>query len=112
MSPGLAGRGTRSYNPNVELPVAVPSVAMLRLLWLVHVSKGTFSVEWPAQMRRDERVELVLRIGARRLELPGRVKSCVPSGTRFHLNLTLNPLNDVLCHEFESALSMPEAARP
>jgi hypothetical protein len=95
----------------VELPVTVPSVATLRLFWLVHVSKGSFSVEWPAQLRRDDRVELVLRIGARRITLPGRVKNCVPSGTRFHLNLTLDPLNDVVCHEFESALAMEDAAR-
>ncbi|MDB4968709.1 MAG: hypothetical protein JWN44_4398 [Myxococcales bacterium] len=95
----------------MELPVIVPSVATLRLLWLVHISKGVFSVEWPARMSRDERVELVLRVGARRLLLPGQVKSCVPSNGRFHLNLTLDPLTDVLCHEFESALSMEDVAR-
>jgi CBS domain-containing protein len=39
----------------MELPVQLPSVAMLRLLWLVHISKRQFSVEWPAQVDRADR---------------------------------------------------------
>jgi hypothetical protein len=92
----------------MELPVLLPSVATLRLLWLVQISKGQFSVEWPARVERYERIELVLRIGARRLVLPSAVRSCVPAGGRYHINLLLDPLTDVVRHEIESALQMHE----
>jgi hypothetical protein len=92
----------------MELPVLLPSVAMLRLLWLVHISKGQFSVEWPAHVDRNEHIKLVLRLGARRVVLPSTVRSCVPVGRRYHVNLILYPLTDVIRHELESALSMPE----
>jgi len=95
----------------MDLPVPIPSVATLRLLWLVHLSKGTFSLEWPARLARDQHVKLVLHIGSRLMVLPARVGSCVPSRARFVVNLTLDPLTDMARHEIESALAMEVPVR-
>ena len=95
----------------MELPVQIPSVATLRLLWLVQISKGLFSLEWPARLEREEAVELALRVGARRIVLPATVRSCAPANQRFHVSLILAPLSDVLRHELEAALAMEESVR-
>ena len=56
------------------------SMATLRLLWLVQIGKGVFSLQWPLHLARDERVSLVLAVGEERVTLGARVRSCTPGG--------------------------------
>ncbi|HEY2744836.1 MAG TPA: hypothetical protein VGL86_09445 [Polyangia bacterium] len=78
------------------------STAMLRLLWLVQIGKGVFSLQWPLQLSRDERVELVLGVGGERVTLPARVRSCTPGGGAYQVELSLDPLPDATRAAIES----------
>ena len=73
------------------VPMSMPT---LRLLWLVQVSKGVFSLQWPLHIPRDERVTLVLAVGEERVSLGGRVRSCTPGGGSYQVELSLVPLPD------------------
>jgi len=79
----------------MQLHVPIASPAMLRLLWLVQLAKGVFSVSWPIRIARDSEVELVplLRDGAR-VCLPARVRSCTPGGGSWNVDLLLAEMSD------------------
>jgi hypothetical protein len=70
------------------------STAMLRLLWLVQIGKGVFSLQWPLHLARDERVELVLGVAGERVAIGARVRSCKPGGGAYQVELSLDPLPD------------------
>jgi hypothetical protein len=77
----------------IGMQLYVPmSTAMLRLLWLVQIGKGVFSLQWPLQLTRDERVELVIGVGGERLSFGARVRSCTPGGGAYQVELSLDPL--------------------
>ncbi len=87
----------------IAMQLYVPmSPAMLRLLWLVQIGKGVFSLQWPLQLGRDERVELVLGVGGERLALGARVRSCTPGGGSYQVELNLDPLPDATRASIES----------
>jgi len=79
------------------------SMATLRLLWLVQIGKGIFSLQWPLHLTRDEQVELVLGVGGQRLTLPARVRSCTPGGGAYQVQLSLDPLPDETRQAIEQA---------
>ena len=96
----------------MQLLVPIASVATLRLLWLVQIAKGVFSLQWPLQLARDQRVDLVLAIGGQRVHLAGEVRACTPAGGGYHVQLRLDPLSDPTRLAIEAALSTPaEPAR-
>lgn len=68
------------------------SILHLRLLWLVQIGKGVFSLQWPLRIPRDERVELVLAVAEQRVPLGARVRSCTPSTGAYVVDLILDPL--------------------
>ena len=77
----------------MQLCVPVPSPAMLRLLWLVQLAKGVFSLAWPLRLGRDERVELVLLlVDGARITLGARVRACTPAHGAYHVELLLDDL--------------------
>jgi hypothetical protein len=73
----------------IYVPMSMPT---LRLLWLVQIGKGVFSLQWPLRVARDERVALVLGVGGERVTLDARVRACTPAGGAYHLDLMLEPL--------------------
>jgi hypothetical protein len=81
------------------------SVATLRLLWLVQIAKGVFSLQWPLQLLRDQKVELVIAVGAERVSLGASVHACTPAGGGYHVSLRLDPLSDATRLAIESALA-------
>jgi hypothetical protein len=89
----------------MELLVPIASVATLRLLWLVQISKHTFSCEWPGPLPRDQAVDLVLRLGACHIVLPARVRTCSPAGGRYHVNLILSEMSTTARAQLDSLLS-------
>jgi hypothetical protein len=96
----------------MQLNVPIVSVATLRLLWLVQISKGVFSLQWPRPLVRDQRVELVLTVGRERVHLGAEVGACAPAGGGHHVQLRLDPLSDGTRLAIEAALSAPvEQAR-
>jgi hypothetical protein len=95
----------------MQLHVPIASVATLRLLWLVQIAKGVFSLQWPLQLARDQRVDLVLLVGGERLHLGAEVRACTPAGGGYHVDLRLDPLTDPTRLEIEAALSAPTAPR-
>jgi hypothetical protein len=70
-----------------------------------------FSCEWPAPLPRDQPVELVLRLGAYRIGLPARVRSCMPAGAGYHVNLRLDPLSDGAQAELQRVIAGEAVAR-
>ncbi len=68
------------------------SMATLRLLWLVQIGKGVFSLQWPLRLSRDQRVELVLAVRDERLRFDARVRACTPSDGSYCVDLILDPL--------------------
>ena len=79
----------------IAMQLYVPmSTAMLRLLWLVQIGKGVFSLQWPLQLGRDQRVELVLGVAGERMSLGATVRSCRPDGVAYQVELRLDPLPD------------------
>jgi hypothetical protein len=96
----------------MQLHVPIASVATLRLLWLVQIAKGVFSLQWPRQVARDQRVDLVLALGTERVHLGAEVRACTPAGGGYHVQLRLDPLSDATRLAIEAALSTPaEPAR-
>ena len=86
------------------------SSSTLRLLWLVQIGKGVFSLLWPLTVSRDERVELVLGVGDERMAMGARVRSCTPHGGAYHVDLILDPLPDETRSAIESACAPPTAS--
>ena len=77
----------------IDMQIYVPmSIPNLRLLWLVQIGKGVFSLQWPLRLARDERVELVLAVAHERVELGARVRECRPSTGAYLVDLILDPL--------------------
>ena len=91
----------------MQLHVPIVSVATLRLLWLVQISKGVFSLQWPRPLMRDQRVELLLAVGRERVHLGADVRTCTPAGGGYHVQLRLDPLSDATRLAIEAALSAP-----
>jgi len=83
----------------IYVPMSMPT---LRLLWLVQIGKGVFSLQWPLRVARDERVELVLGVGGERVPLGARVRACTPAGGAYHLELVLDPLSEATRLSIES----------
>jgi hypothetical protein len=88
------------------------SMATLRLLWLVQIGKGAFSLQWPLRVARDERVLLVLGVGAARVELGARVRACTPASDAYHLELTLDPMAEATRLAIEETCAAVAAAPP
>ncbi len=84
------------------------SVATLRLLWLVQMGKGAFSLQWPQPLGREQRVELVLAVGSESIALAASVRACRPAAGGYHVELILDPLAATTRSAIESALG----ARP
>jgi hypothetical protein len=80
------------------------SVATLRLLWLVQIGKGVFSLQWPLRLVRDQRVDLVLAVGDERLSLGASVRACTPANGAYHVDLRLDPLPDTTRQAIEGTL--------
>jgi hypothetical protein len=96
----------------MQLHVPIASVATLRLLWLVQIAKGVFSLQWPLQLMRDQRVDLVLSVGgSERVHLGAEVRACTPAGVGYHVQLRLDPLTDPTRLAIEAALSTPTGPR-
>ena len=94
----------------IYVPMSLPT---LRLLWLVQIGKGVFSLQWPLRVSREQRVELVLGVGGERVPLGARVRACTPAGGAYHLDLTLDPLPEATRLAIESACAAATpAARP
>ena len=94
----------------IGMQLYVPmSMATLRLLWLVQIGKGVFSLQWPLRLARDERVELVLAVAHERVELGARVRECRPSTGAYLVDLILDPLPEqtrlAIEHACEAAAS-------
>lgn len=70
------------------------SMATLRLMWLVQIGKGVFSLQWPLHIPRDERVDLVLAVAGERVTLGARVRACTPGGGAYQVELSLDPLSE------------------
>ena len=88
----------------IGMQLYVPmSMATLRLLWLVQIGKGVFSLQWPLRLLRDERVELVLATDGGRIGLGARVRSCAPSSGAYSVELILDPLAEATRVEIERA---------
>lgn len=88
----------------VGMQLYVPmSMATLRLLWLVQIGKGVFSLQWPLRLPRDERVELVLPVGNERVALGARVRACTPGSGAYHVDLILDPIGEATRLAIESA---------
>lgn len=80
----------------IGMQLYVPmSMTTLRLLWLVQIGKGVFSLQWPLRVARDERVELVLAVAEERVGLGARVRACTPGNGAYFIDLILDPLPDV-----------------
>ena len=79
------------------------SMATLRLMWLVQIGKGVFSLQWPIYIPRDERVELVLAVGSERVTLGARVRACTPGGGAWQVELLLDPLPEATRVAIEQA---------
>jgi hypothetical protein len=75
----------------IYVPMSIPN---LRLLWLVQIGKGVFSLQWPLRIARDERVELVLAVAHERVEIGARVRECRPATGAYLVDLILDPLPD------------------
>ena len=86
--------GSVGAQGQLRLHVDVASVAMLRLLWQLQISKGTMALEWPCAVEARRRVELVLVVGAAKILLPAAVRSCVPQGARFLLTITIDTISE------------------
>ena len=91
----------------MQLHVPIASVATLRLLWLVQIAKGVFSLQWPLQLVRDQRVDLVLSVGGQRVQLGAVVRACTPAGAGYPVELRLDPLSGPTRLAIEAALSTP-----
>jgi hypothetical protein len=79
----------------MQLVVPIASPAMLRLLWLVQLAKGVFSVSWPIRIARDARVELVLLLhGGTQVRLPARVRACTPGNGAYNVDLLIESMPD------------------
>jgi hypothetical protein len=76
----------------MQLYVPIASLATLRLLWLVQIGKGVFSLQWPARIARDQRVELVLEVEGESLHMGARVRTCTPARVGYHVDLLLDEL--------------------
>ncbi|MCU1281372.1 MAG: hypothetical protein JWM53_4918 [bacterium] len=92
----------------MQLYVPIASVATLRLLWLVQITKGVFSLQWPRQLARDQRVDLVVAVGVECIHFGGEVRACTPAGGGYHVQLRLDPLSDATRLAIEAALATPE----
>ena len=94
----------------IGMQLYVPmSTATLRLLWLVQIGKGVFSLQWPLRLPRDERVELVLPVGDERVAIGARVRACTPASGAYHVDLILDPICEATRLAIESAC---QAAAP
>jgi hypothetical protein len=91
----------------MQIHVPIASVATLRLLWLVQIAKGVFSLQWPLQLARDQRVDLVLAVGTQRVRFGAEVRACSPARIGYHVELRLDPLGDVTKLAIEAALTAP-----
>ncbi len=90
----------------MQLLVPVASPATLRLLWMVQLAKGVFSLVWPLRLARDERVELVLLlVDGRSLAFAARVRACTPAHGAYHVDLLIDEIAD------EQRRSIERAAR-
>jgi len=94
----------------IGMQLYVPmSMATLRLLWLVQIGKGVFSLQWPLRVARDERVELVLAVDAERVGIGARVRTCTPRMGAYSIDLILDPLPEqtrlAIEHACEAAAS-------
>ena len=78
----------------LRLHVEVASPAMLRLLWQLQISRGTMSLEQPCAVEVGRRVELVLVVGAAKILLAAKARSCVPQGAGFLLSVTLDAISE------------------
>ena len=88
----------------IDMQIYVPmSIPNLRLLWLVQIGKGVFSLQWPLRLPRDERVELVLATDSGRIGIGARVRSCTPSSGTYCVDLILDPLAEATRVEIERA---------
>ncbi|HEX8953845.1 MAG TPA: hypothetical protein VF997_01100 [Polyangia bacterium] len=97
----------------IGMQLYVPmSVATLRLLWLVQIGKGVFSLRWPLRVPRDERVELVLPVGEERIALGARVRACTPAQGAYHIDLILDPLGEPTRLAIESACAAATTRTP
>ena len=77
----------------IGMQLYVPmSMATLRLLWLVQIGKGLFSLQWPLRLARDQRVELMLDVGGERVGLGASVRTCTPRAGSYVIDLLLDPL--------------------
>lgn len=83
----------------IYVPMSMPT---LRLLWLVQIGKGVFSLQWPLRVARDERVELVLGVAGERVALDARVRACTPAMGAYHVDLILDPLPETTRLAIES----------
>ncbi len=83
----------------IYVPMSMPT---LRLLWLVQIGKGVFSLQWPLRVARDERVELVLGVGSDKVSLGARVRACTPACGAYHVDLILDPLPEATRLAIES----------
>jgi hypothetical protein len=88
----------------MQLVVPIASPAMLRLLWLVQLAKGVFSVSWPLRIARDSDVELVLLLhDGVRITLGARVRACTPSNGAYNVDLLIASMPDAERRSLEEA---------
>ncbi len=88
----------------MQLFVPVGSPATLRLLWMVQLAKGVFSLVWPLRLGRDERVELVLLLAdGRSIALPAHVRACTPSSGAYYVDLLIDAMPDEQRRSVEAA---------
>ena len=95
----------------IGMQLYVPmSIQNLRLLWLVQIGKGVFSLQWPLRIPRDERVELVLAVGDERVRIGARVRECKAAMGAYLVDLVLDPLPEAtrlaIEHVCEAAASV------
>jgi len=95
----------------IGMQLYVPmSMATLRLLWLVQIGKGVFSLQWPLRVPRDERVELVLAVAEERVGLDARVRTCTPGNGSYMIDLILDPLPEATRLAIEQVCEAAAAA--
>ncbi len=91
----------------MQLTVPIASAATLRLLWLVQLAKGVFSLLWPFRLTRESRVELVLLLaGGETVRLGATVRACTPTPGGFHIDLILDTLPEAQRRAMELATAM------
>jgi hypothetical protein len=86
--------GSVGAQRQLRLHVDVASPAMLRFLWQLQISKGRMSLDQPCAVEVGRHVEVVLVVGAAKIVLAAKTRSCVPQGARFLLSVTLDVISE------------------